>query len=257
LRINTSLKKLDVNRFSLSDESVCGALRDVFAKNTVLEELTLRFYGDSVLRDTEVAALRKTLPFLRDNKTLKSLELCFVSRALGPPLATFCLDTITMLKDNNSLERLDIDIGTFGVVFSLDNYCTALESLQHNTTLKTLLLNPDLDSIDEDGKIKHFISIVKKNYGLENLEDFNGCDKTGELRTILRLNKSGRRYLIQDAGSISKGVEVLVAVRDDLSCLFYHLLENPLLCDIEHRGKTATTIADGDVHSNKRQRASK
>jgi hypothetical protein len=158
-----------------------------------------------------------------------------------------------MLKDNNSLERLDIQ--TYGHL-SLDNYFTALESLKHNATLKTLLLHPNLESISEDGKIKHPISLFKKNYGLESLDEcFYEHDKTGELRTISRLNEGGRRYLIQDAGSISKGVEVLVAVRDDLGCMFYHLLENPLLCDIEHRqGKEAATIADGHVHSNKRHR---
>jgi hypothetical protein len=43
------------------------------------------------------------------------------------------------------------------------------------------------------------------------------------------LNQVGRRYLIEeDAGSTAKGVEVLDAVRDNLRCLFYHLLENPM-----------------------------
>jgi hypothetical protein len=51
----------------------------------------------------------------------------------------------------------------------------------------------------------------------------------------LRLNQAGRRYLIEDAASIAKGVEVLIGVSDDLGCLFYHLLENPPLCDIEHQ----------------------
>jgi hypothetical protein len=96
LRINTSLKKLDVIPFSLSDESVCGALRDMFAKNTVLEELTLRFFCDPVLRDTDVAAWRKTPPFLRDNKTLKSLDLKFLATAVSPLFATLCLDTVTI-----------------------------------------------------------------------------------------------------------------------------------------------------------------
>jgi hypothetical protein len=82
--------------------------------------------------------------------------------------------------------------------------------------------------------MKQVISLVKKNYRLENLDEgLEAQDKTGEVGTILRLNQAGRRYLITDAGSIAKGVEVLVAVRDDLGCLFYHLLQNPLLCDLE------------------------
>jgi hypothetical protein len=47
----------------------------------------------------------------------------------------------------------------------------------------------------------------------------------------LRLNNAGRRYLIEDGASISKGVDVLSAVNDEIDCVFLHLLENPGLCD--------------------------
>ena len=52
-----------------------------------------------------------------------------------------------------------------------------------------------------------------------------------DVGTILRLNGAGRRYLVQDGSSISKGVEVLSRVNDDINCVFLHLLENPRLCD--------------------------
>jgi hypothetical protein len=43
--------------------------------------------------------------------------------------------------------------------------------------------------------------------------------------------------------------EILVAVRDDLGCLYYHLLENPMtLCDIEYRYTAARTTADSPGH---------
>jgi hypothetical protein len=48
---------------------------------------------------------------------------------------------------------------------------------------------------------------------------------------ILRLNAAGRRYLVQDGSSVSKGVEVLSAVSEEINCVFLHLLENPRLCD--------------------------
>jgi hypothetical protein len=63
LRINTSLKKLDVGDLSLSDEFVCAALRDVFEKNSVLKELTLHCDSESIMGDTDVASWRKTPPF--------------------------------------------------------------------------------------------------------------------------------------------------------------------------------------------------
>jgi hypothetical protein len=175
---------------------------------------------------------------------------------MTPHVATFCIDTVAMLGDNSSLEVLHVRSRDF----SLSNYFTALESLQTNTTLKTLRLHPNLNSIRDGGKIKHLISLVKKNYGLEELDEgLSARDTTGELGTILRLNQAGCRYLIEeDAGSIAKGAEVLVAARDDLGCLFYHLLENPLLCEIEHRHVATGTIADGPVHNTtKRQRMSK
>jgi hypothetical protein len=47
----------------------------------------------------------------------------------------------------------------------------------------------------------------------------------------LQLNAAGRRYLVQDGSSISKGVDVLSGVSNDINSVFLHLLENPRLCD--------------------------
>jgi hypothetical protein len=57
------------------------------------------------------------------------------------------------------------------------------------------------------------------------------CADDGTVKAILRLNAAGRRYLIKDGSSISKGVDVLSAVSDEIDCVFLHLLENPSLCD--------------------------
>jgi hypothetical protein len=55
--------------------------------------------------------------------------------------------------------------------------------------------------------------------------------RLGDIRSILQLNRAGRRYLVQDGSSISKGVDVLSRVNDDINSVFLHLLENPRLCD--------------------------
>jgi hypothetical protein len=73
--------------------------------------------------------------------------------------------------------------------------------------------------------------ILKKNYGLELLPDFDQRNLAGNVGAILRLNAAGRRYLVQDGSSVSRGVEVLSAVSNDINCVFLHLLENPRLCD--------------------------
>jgi hypothetical protein len=70
-----------------------------------------------------------------------------------------------------------------------------------------------------------------KNYRLECLVPDISCTNDGTVKAILRLNRAGRRYLITDGSSISKGVDVLSAVSDEIDCVFLHLLENPSLCD--------------------------
>ncbi len=72
-------------------------------------------------------------------------------------------------------------------------------------------------------------SLLKKNYALERMPIMN---EGGDVGAILRLNEAGRRYLVEDGSSISKGVDVLSSVNSDLNCVFLlHLLENPRLCD--------------------------
>jgi hypothetical protein len=55
------------------------------------------------------------------------------------------------------------------------------------------------------------------------------CADDGTVKAILRLNRAGRRYLIKDGSSISKGVDVLSAVSDEIDCVFLHLLEKSKL----------------------------
>jgi hypothetical protein len=69
-------------------------------------------------------------------------------------------------------------------------------------------------------------ALLKKNYASESLPDINLELEAGDLGAILRLNESGRRYLIEDGSSISKGVKVLSAVSNEINCVFLHLLEN-------------------------------
>jgi hypothetical protein len=247
MRINKSLKSLAVDTFDLTDELVCGALRDMLAQNSVLESLTLHSPED--LDDTSVVSWRKTLPFIRDNATLKSLTLSFDGNALCPHVANLCFDTVAMLEGNTALECLDIKSG--GI--SPGAYISVLESLQPSTTLKTLRLSPLLDPMGEE-EMNQVVSLVKKNYSLAVLDEgLSTNDGTEQVATLLRLNQAGRRYLIKDTASIAKGVEVLIGVSDDLGCLFYHLLENPTLCDIEHQRNTKSGTGSSD-HLNKRQR---
>jgi hypothetical protein len=61
------------------------------------------------------------------------------------------------------------------------------------------------------------------------------------IKTICRLNLAGRSYMEADANSKLDGYKVLGEVKDDLNCLFYHLRENPVLCERETEGAATTT----------------
>jgi hypothetical protein len=215
----------------LMDVPIYLAIRDGLEKSSTLEMLHIRCCNTE---DSSMSLLVSTLlPFLRVNKTLKSLGVDF-RHWNGPQnsqVATSCLATVALLRENYSLETLEI----CNAGIRADIYIAALESVQMDATLKKLCLSPILDLFG-DGEMKRVVSLVKKNYSLAVLDEgVSTHDKTGELHAVLRLNQAGRGYLIDDAGSIAKGVEVLIDVRDDLACLFYHLLENPMLCDIEHQ----------------------
>jgi hypothetical protein len=230
LGMNKALKNLTIYQYPSSAGPVYLAIRDGLEKNSVLEMLHIRTFSSARF---SISLLSSLLAFLRVSTTLKYLKVDFDQSNPHPHVTTSCLAIVAALRENSSLEMLEIhsDNGTV----AHDTYMIALESVQMNPTLKKLCLSPFLASFGND-EMKRVIALVRKNYVLTELDEgVSERDETGDLDSILMLNQAGRRYLIDDAGSIAKGVEVLIDVRDDLACLFYHLLENPILCDIEHQ----------------------
>jgi hypothetical protein len=132
------------------------------------------------------------------------------------------METVSALAVNTSLECLDIRISGEKSISSVD-YLAALAALGPNTTLKTLLLHPQLDLFDND-QVKELLSLIRKNSGLEILDD-GLPDPTGEVGYILRLNEAGRRYLSRDPSSIPGSIGVFAGVSDDVNCVLVHILE--------------------------------
>jgi hypothetical protein len=93
------------------------------------------------------------------------------------------------------------------------------------------MLNYNETSLFTDDEDTLMATILQKNYAWESLPGIDLDQRVGGVGAILFLNAAGRRYLIEDGSSISKGVEVLCVVRRDITCVFLHLLENPRLCD--------------------------
>ncbi len=141
-----------------------------------------------------------------------------------------------MLQDNASLESLSIHSMT---KIKVKDYPAFITALKPNTTLKTLSIDHLLRLTDDEGK--QMAALLKKNYALERLPDLNLKGRAEDVGAILRLNGAGRRYLIEHGSSISKGVEVLSRVKNDIDCLFLHLLENSRLCD-----RSAVEAPDAD-----------
>jgi hypothetical protein len=150
------------------------------------------------------------------------------------------------LQDNLSLESLTIR--SFHVL-KAENYVALITALQQNNALKTIVvqLYGELLHLTDD-EDKQMAVLLKKNYALEKLPDINQGRDVG---AILRLNAAGRRYLVEDGSSISKGVEVLSRVTDEMNSVFLHLLENPRLCD-----RSAVEIASDTTDSNQASRGS-
>jgi hypothetical protein len=238
MRENTGLKTLMCECNSM-DESLCTAMQNGLGMNETLERLNLR-----QVTLINVNLWGKALSFLSTNQALKILTVRLDYNATDSCASAFCSHIAAMLRENASLETLFIELPLYFVAV-IAEYIGLVTALQHNSTLKTLSVHHHeflTLTHDED---KQMASLLKKNYALERipimdasllkknyaLERIPIMNEGGDVGAILRLNEAGRRYLVQDGSSISKGVDVLSSVNSDLNCVFLHLLENPRLCD--------------------------
>jgi hypothetical protein len=227
LAVNVGVQTLVIDKFKVSDESVSDAIRYGMAHNKTLEKL---FFYDVASVNAESIAWRKALAFLPTNTYLKALTITVGGQQLGQPLVDLYTDAATLLQENTALQFLEIVSHSIRPV----DYCQTLSCLKGNVTLKTLQLSyfPELEE-DNDKCCEEaamLVSAVKKNYGLTSLGDSIET-RVPVVCTVLRLNSAGRRYLVQDAACVAKGCALLSAVSDDLDCLYFHLLENPSLCE--------------------------
>jgi hypothetical protein len=207
--------------------------------NTTLESLELNCVH---VTDDNYDLWSRALSFLRTNTAIKSLVVDLVVAQSGA--VAFRTDLAAVLEENVSLESLSIP--SF-YKSKAEEYVALITALQHNTTLKALILQHHRKirrlTIDED---KQMAGVLQKNYALVTLPDIDLENTSGNVGAILRLNKAGRRYLIEDGSSISKGVKVLSAVSNEINCVFLHLSENPRLCD---RSAVETESPEGSIAS--------
>jgi hypothetical protein len=214
------------------DTSIHQAFYDAMAtsllSNSTLQELSIKYLGRASPTGVCVSSLLKALG---TNKMLRKLLLSGFSSMAESVIPALHEG----LGKNSTLEVLEVLELIKGGSFATDHsfFIAVVEAVQLNKTLKTLRLRVCTPRNMTDDEVNHLTAVVKMNYGLESLLFLNASDdRMGDLHSILRLNRAGRRYLPDGHGSlVSKGVGVLSAVKDDLNCVFLHLLENPSLCN--------------------------
>jgi hypothetical protein len=232
LGMNATLKSLSVCIFDKFGDELCTAIRNGLARNSTLDKLSL--YDMVPSDDDGAVSARDALSFLRTNSTLKSLTVTFVPAQNESYVSAFQVEALKMTMDNPFLESLTIANGS---QIKFEELVALLSALHRDITLKTLSLQSGFPQVSHeslylnDDKVNQLVSILKKNYGLEHLLPGIRCADDRNVKAIFRLNSAGRRYLIEDGSSISNGVGVLSAVSDDINCVFFHLLENPSLCE--------------------------
>lgn len=156
----------------------------------------------------------------RHNTTLKSLRLNDVSVD-----KCFWDSLIVSLSLNSSIESLTLNFcgKQSGVVNHVIELTAALA--RRNGALKTLEIS-DLDKVCSLLSRKYGLrQIIEQSYTLEHVK-LQGREV---FKSILRLNRAGRRYMLDDANSKEKCVAVLGKVSRNVPSLFFHLRENPVL----------------------------
>jgi hypothetical protein len=236
LGMNTTLKSLFVVVCDDFGDELCSAITSGLAMNSTLEDLFLLVMIPS--DDDGAVSARNALNFLRTNCTLKSLKIDF--QAHNESFVTaFRLEAVKMIAENPFLESFTVSAARNMIKF--EDLFAFVSVLQSDTTLKTLACQIFYKRLSlTNDEVDQLVTILMKNYGLESLVPEISCEDDGTVKAILRLNRAGRRYLIKDGSSISKGVEVLSAVNDDINCVFFHMLENPGLCS-RRAAETTTT----------------
>jgi hypothetical protein len=235
LQGNNGLKNLIIHGIGLTNNNkVSAAMTNGLGKNSTLESLNLTDIKLDDDDDDISMVWREALSFLSTNKTtaLKALDMRLAWNVARERAHAIHRELMIMLLENKSLETLTMSSRDA----RFKDYLEFVDAIQPNTTLKSLRLG--LNIYANEDQTKELIVVLKKNYGLEEITglhyhgwgDVNGSD----VNSIFELNRAGRRYLVQDGSSISKGVDVLGGVSNGINSVnsvFLHLLENPRLCD--------------------------
>jgi hypothetical protein len=240
LQRNTTLKLLDLDDVSIHEDAT-SSMRECLALTTGLENIRFsrleQYYHQEV--NEQSTLLSQIAPFLVLNRTLKALTLfeldlsgddfVLLAKSLADNVSLQSLEIMmqfqersnedvvifaSYLKKNRTLKYLDI----LCTGYNLAHYALSIES--GDRIVSELCRNYELQRMQISPKMRNPHTLGGQPEWRQKLDAF------------LRLNIAGRRYLWQDASDRRACVGVLGEVSSDLNCLYLHLRENPLVCNI-------------------------
>ena len=94
--------------------------------------------------------------------------------------------------------------------------------------------------IPSKSQYQRFVTAIENNYNLGDidlpdwLEDDQCSPEYLQADFLKRLNCNGRNYLAQEQPDRRPGVDLLIAISNCLDALYFHLKENPDLCNIKN-----------------------
>lgn len=160
---------------------------------------------------------------LERNKSLETLVLPCPADDLS---VESCAALSKSLQTNSTLITLTLPRSNL----SDDGLLHIAEGLTVNTTLKKIEVGVSKD-LSQKG-LDALTYMLESNMELERLV-VSSAEKSikDKVEYYMRLNEVGRGLLLRDGNATrEQWVEMLIAVIDDLDCLFYFLTRNPTLC---------------------------
>jgi hypothetical protein len=149
---------------------------------------------------------------------------------------------IRATADCPCLKRLKIDLYRFscGYTEALDR--ALAHCVQASTSLEEIDVKRQCEANwNEFLTCPALLDALKRNYTIQYIrltsDPYPGSQSswatasTTIINIMCRLNRSGRNYMAIDSNNHLQGLQVLDAVNDDLDCLYFHLRENPMLCE--------------------------
>lgn len=230
-----TIQRLYLSRLGLHEEHFAVIALGLMASNNLR---VLDLFGNNVENEHVILLCNA----LERNNSLETLVLPCPSDDLS---VDSCAAISKALQKNSSLITLNLPRSSL---------CDAglshlAEGLTVNTTLKKIEVGVK-EGVGDKG-MEALTSMLEKNFRLERLV-LASAEKSvkDKVDYYMRLNEVGRGALLREDKQASREqwVEMLIAVKDDLDCLYYFTSHNPSLCQFVNASGADVIITEEFRH---------